>query len=205
MGRSEVRGRLNVSAIPVGLPPVAIITACACRVAFLRGTSVSAFRSERSSDFRSSCFFALSVRAGRSIWSAQPSEALCAEATLAPQIKVIPRRSQTLRSASRTDSARRERGYSRPSSEVVMIPSEEKKPISSCSGWGPITDSTNAGWLYRCGSIDSLERLQRPLPVARSLRPQATSHSTMQTLLPARATVMAAARPEAPPPITRTS
>lgn len=37
MGRSEVRGRRNVSAIPVGLPPVAIITACACRVSFLRG------------------------------------------------------------------------------------------------------------------------------------------------------------------------
>ena len=30
-----------------------------------------------------------------------------------------------------------------------MMPSEEKKPISSCSGWGPMTDSTNAGWLYR--------------------------------------------------------
>ena len=149
MGRSEVRGRRNVSAIPVGLPPVAIITACACRASFLRGTSASAFRSERSSDFRSSCFFAFSARAGRFIWSAQPSGSLRAVAILAPQIKVIPRRSQTLRSASRTDSARRERGYSRPSSEVVMMPSEEKKPISSCSGWVLMTDSTNAGWLYR--------------------------------------------------------
>ena len=86
-----------------------------------------------------------------------------------------------------------------------MMPSEEKKPISSCSGLGPMTDSTKAGWLYRRGSIDSFERLQRLLPVARSLRPQATSRSTMQTLLPARAAVMAAARPAAPPPITRTS
>ena len=86
-----------------------------------------------------------------------------------------------------------------------MMPSEEKKLPSSCSGRGPMTDSTNAGWLYRWKSIDSLERLQRPLPVARSLRPQATSRSTMQTLLPARAAVMAAARPEAPPPITKTS
>ena len=31
-------------------------------------------------------------------------------------------------------------------------------------GPGTMTDSTNAGWLYRWKSIDSLERLQRPLP-----------------------------------------
>ena len=204
-GRRGVKGRLNTSAMPVGLPPVAITTALACRVSLVRGVSASAFRSERSSDFRSSCFFALSARAGRSIWSVQPSEALCAEATLAPQIKVIPRRSQTLRSASRTDSARRERGYSRPSSRIVMMPSEEKKLSRSCSGWGPMMDSTKAGRLYRRMSMDSFERLQRPFPVASSLRPQATSRSTTQTLLPTRAAVMAAARPEAPPPTTKTS
>lgn len=51
-----------------------------------------------------------------------------------------------------------------------MMPSEEKKPISSCSGRGPITDSTNAGWLYRCGSIDSLERLQRPVAGRKELK-----------------------------------
>ena len=44
--------------------------------------------------------------------------------------------------------------------------------------------------------MDSFERLQRPFPVASSLRPQATSRSTTQTLLSTRAAVMAAARPE---------
>ena len=39
--------------------------------------------------------------------------------------------------------------------------------------------------------MDSFERLQRPFPVASSLRPQATSRSTTQTLLSTRAAVMA--------------
>ena len=79
-----------------------------------------------------------------------------------------------------------------------MIPSEEKKPISSCSGWGA-HDGCDECWVVIPLRIDRfVGEVQRPLPVARSLRPQATSRSTMQTLLPTRAAVMAAARPEAP-------
>ena len=206
-GVSATWGRLRTSHEAPEVPPHARTTARASTLRSRRSAAASALRALRMRAFSSRPGL---WESGRRAWSTvnswRPVGPVACRFGSAHAMTATPSRRQVLRSASRTESARRLMGYRRPSSSsAVEMPVLSRNAATSRSGVLPKISRTASGWRYRRASRRLFETLQRPLPVARMERPVSTSRSRMHVRAPVRAAVMAAASPLAPPPMTRTS